>query len=531
MRQTFAVKAAASHVPQLVLDLVVVAVCLGGGYLLAARFDLFAQLEAAVAANPGQPVADVVGGLFLAACGLALYGMARSFGRAKTQAARAAAEEQASSAAMHDQLTGLPNRRHFKGVLNWHLAQQGDARKMAVVALNLDGFRQVNDLHGRAVGDELLNSVGQLINMRAGVDGFAARLGGDDFAIVLLGQGEEFVMDWLPALITTLEQPFTLTSKTVEIGATAGVAFGPADAGDAETLLHRADVALRRAKEKTRGWFAFFKAGMDERIHERAMFEHDLWVAVRDDLVEPYFQPVVQLHDGRTAGYEVLARWTHHARGLLLPAHFIPAAEGAGLIGDLTLNLLGKACREALAWPGEPQLTVNLSPQMLDDPRLAKKILKVLAETSFPASRLEIELTETALVTDFAAAREIFAALKAQGVKLALDNFGAGHTSLRQLRELPFDTLKIDRSLVAAMADDTEAALMVRSMSALAQNLGLQVVAEGVETPEQAQALLAMGLDFGQGHHFGKAVAAADVVKPAKKRKRVVEPVEPEQAA
>jgi diguanylate cyclase (GGDEF)-like protein len=499
---------------RLARDLLVLAAFLAAGYFAFTQYNLADRVQI-VAAQSDYPRFGMALGLVLVlVLGLLLYACTRAGTRLKQLTERVKIEEVAQNAAMHDQLTGLPNRRHLKGVLNWHLAQQGDTRRMAVIACNIDGFKAINEKHGRAAGDELLVSVGQLLNMRAGVDGFAARLGADDFAIVLLGYNEETLMDWLTALLTAIEQPFTLTAGKVEIGASLGVAIGPTDAGDAETLMHRADLAMRRCKEKTRGWFAFFKTSMGARVHERAVFEHELFVAVRDDLIDPWYQPVVQLETGKVVGYEVLARWPHEDRGLLMPDQFIPAIEGANLIGDMTLNLLRKACRETANWPGEPALSLNISAQMLVNPQLAQQILSVLVETGFQPKRLEIELTETALVADFDAARAIFAALKEQGVKVAIDNFGAGHTSLRQLRELPFDRMKIDRSLVAAMATDREAGLLVRSMTVLAQNLNLDVVAEGIETPDQAQALIALGCDLGQGHHFGKATAGADLFPP-----------------
>ncbi len=504
--------AGSRFIRHVLIDLAVVAGIVAVAVVAATQFNLFGQLQSLAARN--ATLNQVFGALFVAGLGLAAYGLIRSQSHMGELKRRLKAEEQTENAAMHDQLTGLPNRRHLKGVLNFHLAQTGDARRMAVIAVNLDRFKSVNDMHGRAVGDELLASVGQLLNMRAGVDGFAARLGGDDFAVVLLGQSEEFVMDWVTAAITAIEMPFKLTNVTTDVGVTMGVAFGPSDGAEAETLLHRADVAMRRAKEKSRGWFAFFKNGMDDRVHDRAIFEHDLWVAVRDDLIEPWYQPLVQLKDGKVTGYEILARWTHRERGLLMPDQFIPAAEGAAVIGEMTLNLLRKACNEAATWHDGSILSINISPQMLQDPKLPKHIFRVLAEANFPPERLEVELTETALVADFDAARAIFAQLKAKGVKIAIDNFGVGNTSLRQLRELPFDKLKLDRSFVETMTDDRESALMVRSIIVLAEGFGLDVVAEGVEKQDQADALIALGCAVGQGHHFGKA-APADERKAA----------------
>jgi EAL domain-containing protein (putative c-di-GMP-specific phosphodiesterase class I) len=256
--------------------------------------------------------------------------------------------------------------------------------------------------------------------------------------------------------------------------------------------------------------------------------------------MEPAFQPLVNLADGQVRGYEILARWTNETRGPVPPDQFIPAAEGAALIGDLTLNVMRKACREAATWPGQPVVSINLSPVLLSHDRdIDRKILKVLIETGFQPGRLEIELTETALVADYDAARAIFTSLKEQGVRIALDNFGEGHTSLRQLRELPFDKLKIDRSLVSAMSEDKDAAILVRTIVAMAQNLGLEIVAEGVATIEQAKALGVLGCGAAQGELFGMALPAAEVQPRPQPQKRIAPPrpvsqpaaAAPEQAA
>jgi predicted signal transduction protein with EAL and GGDEF domain len=293
--------------------------------------------------------------------------------------------------------------------------------------------------------------------------------------------------------------------------------IGPADGIEAETLLHRADMAMRRAKTDSRGWFAFFKSAMAQRVMERALFEHDLWTAVRDDQIQASFQPLVQLSDGSVQGYEILARWRHAERGDVAPDQFIPMAEASGAIEPLTMSLLRKACMAASGW-GEPcKLSLNISPTQLGDPELATNLLNVLKDCGFPPDRLEIELTEGALVADVDAAREILVALKARGVAIALDNFGTGHASLRQLRELPFDKLKIDRSFVSRMLEDAASNGQVRAIVSLAKNMGLAVVAEGVETPGQAAALADMGCDMGQGHHFGRPLSAKAIqgAKPA----------------
>jgi diguanylate cyclase (GGDEF)-like protein len=480
---------------QTIRDILIFAAFNAAGYIFAVQLDAFARLEGIAKGYHGPQFDQFSGMCLMAAIGLVLYVFTRLAKKLKILGARVKEEEAAARAAMHDQLTGLPNRRHLKAILNWHLSQTGDARKLAIIAINLDNFRDINELHGRPVGDELLVQVGQILNMRAGVHGFAARLGEDDFVVVLLRRTEDQLMDWMSALLTQIETPIKLTTKEIDIGATIGVAIAP--------------VALQRAKEKTRGWFGFFKAGMDERVHERAAFEHDLWAAVRDDVMEPWFQPLASLDDGNVRGYEILARWNHAERGMVSPDQFIPAAEGAALIGDLTLNVMRKACREAAAWPGQPIVSINLSPVLLQDRDIDRKILKVLVETGFQPGRLEIELTETGLVADYDAARAIFTSLKEQGVRIALDNFGEGHTSLRQLRELPFDKVKIDRSFIQAMNSEREALVMVRTIVAMAQNLSLEVVAEGITSLQQAKQLHALGCGMGQGELFGLAAPAA----------------------
>lgn len=487
-------------------DLLVLAGFLAAGYILATQLHVFARLQGLTEQYTGLPLSEAFGTLFLAGLGLTLYGFTRSGQTVKELGRRLEAEDRATRLAMHDQLTGLPNRRHLKGVLNWHLSQSRDAGELAVIAVNLDGFRPVNDLHGRGVADELLASVGQLLNMRAGIDGFVARLESDEFIVVLQNRTEEELMDWLSSLLTAIEAPFVLTSQEITIGASIGVAMAPTDGDDAETLLHRADLALRKAKEKTRGYFAFFKAGMDERVHERAQFEHDLWLAVSNDEIEPWFLPVARLNDNKVCGYEIVARWRHAERGLIEPGQFVPVAEGSDLVEELTLNVLRRACREAADWWGAPHLSINISPLMLQDEFLPIKILKILDETGFVAGRLEVELTETALGSDFEAARTIVASLKNQGIKIVLDNFGTGHSSLGQLWALPFDKLKIDRIFIEAMIQSREAGVMVRTIAALAKNLNIGVVAEGVETAEHAAALIDLGCETGQGDLFGVAL-------------------------
>jgi diguanylate cyclase (GGDEF)-like protein len=453
------------------------------------------------------------------AAAVLLVGVILAFADRRVAATELAAAQQAAAAALHDALTGLPNRRHLSETLARWLTECDETRQLVVVAVDLDRFKPVNDLYGHGVGDELLVKIAGLLREEAGPGGFVARLGGDEFVLIAPDPGADELIGKLSALVAKFEAPIALAGHEVSIGATLGVAMAPADGRDAANLMRRADVALYRAKEEGRGRYAFFEAGMDERVRERAAIETDLRIAIRNDEIEAHFQPFVELGSGRITGYEILARWTHAQRGAVEPSVFIKIAEETGLIGELGINVLRRACRESLHWPGAPRISLNVAALQLKDANLAQKLLKVLAECGFPAKRLEIEITEDALVADFDAARAILISLKNLGVAVALDDFGTGYSSLRHLRELPFDELKIDRSFVHSMGDSAEALSIVRTIVQLAKNLGLGVTAEGVETEAQARELVALGCKRGQGFLLGRPqagpIAAADVQQQA----------------
>lgn len=501
-------------------DLMIFAGFIAAGFILSVNLDVVGLIHAWATDFENLQLSKFIGTVIIASVGLTLYIITRYHTHIRALRERLHAEERARRVAMHDQLTGLPNRRHLKGVLNWLLSETDGGKRLAVVMLNLDKFREFNDAHGRPAGDEMMIHVGKVLNVRAGIDGFVARLESDDFVVLLPNQAEDELMEWLSATLTAIEAPIMSGDKWLTISATAGAAVGLADGRDAETLLHRSSLALRRAKDAHRGWFAFFKTGMDDLVRQRALFEGELAAAVREDQIAPYFQPLVNLQDGSVRGYEILARWTHPTRGPIPPTHFIPAAEASGAIGALTFNLLRRACAEAAKLPGTPHLSLNVSPVQLEQADFAHELLRILEEAHFPPARLEVELTEAALVTDRDAARAIVSVLQAKGVRLALDNFGTGHSSLLQLRQLPFEKLKIDRSFVRAMINDKEAGVMVRTMISMAKSLGLTVVAEGVESEEQARILAGLGCDMAQGYYFGRAIAHVD---PQQAVRRVAE--------
>ena len=412
-----------------------------------------------------------------------------------------------------DALTDLPNRRRLYEELQAALAGlERSGGGVALLLLDLDRFKAVNDVHGHLAGDQLLQLVAARLRAVARAGDLVARLSGDEFALLvrldLSGQpplANEAAAQLARRIVATLEQPFQLpVGAAVQIGASVGVALAPSEQAGADALVHRADVALYRAKTEGRGRFCFFEAGMDAHIQARAALEADLRRAVAEDAIVPHFQPLVQLDTERVVGFEMLARWPDPVRGMVSPAEFIPVAEDMGLIGPMTDRLLRRACCVAATWPDGILLACNISPLQLRDRAFPDMVRAALDESGLSPHRLELEITESALVGDLDLARELLGELKALGVRLALDDFGTGYSSLRQLKLLPFDKLKIDAGFVGTMAGNAESRKIVAAVVGLGLSLGLVTVAEGVEEPATAALLRDLGCDVGQGWMFGR---------------------------
>jgi diguanylate cyclase (GGDEF)-like protein len=419
---------------------------------------------------------------------------------------RQLAEARAQSLARHDPLTGLANRRHFLEELDRRLALVGDEQiAFALMFVDLDRFKPINDVHGHAIGDQLLQAIGARLSACIRDDSFAARLGGDEFAVLLEGPGgREAVAAAARRVLHELSAPILINGLKLTVGASIGVALCPQDGRTAADLLQRGDAAMLRAKED-RGAYKFFDSSIDEAMKSKAALETDLRAAIPGGEIVPYFQPVVNLASGELAAFEVLARWPHRMRGMVLPNLFIPVAEDAGLVDAMFWALLAQSCRKALDAPGEFNLAVNISPSQVRDQWFPEKVLRTLRETNFPAQRLEIEVTESAMIGDVARAKSSLMSLKNQGVRVALDDFGTGYSSLFLLRELPIDKIKIDRSFVSRLVTDRESGTIVGALVGLGRALGLQVTAEGVEDAETAEALTRLGCEFAQGFLFGAA--------------------------
>ena len=420
---------------------------------------------------------------------------------------REAAEARAQTLARHDSLTGLANRRHFLEDLERRLGLIGQEKSaFALMFVDLDRFKPINDVHGHAIGDELLQVIAARLSGCLRDDSFAARLGGDEFAVLLEGpDGRDGVAAAARRVLHELSAPILVNGLKLTVGASIGIAMCPEDGRNAADLLQRGDAAMLRAKED-RGAYKFFDSSIDEELKSKAALETELRTAIPNGDIVPYFQPVLRLDDGELAGYEVLARWPHRERGMISPVDFIPVAEEAGLVDAMFWALLARACAKALSAPGEFMLAVNISPSQIRDQWFPEKVLRTLRETGFPAQRLEIEVTESAMIGDIQRAKSALMSLKNQGVRIALDDFGTGYSSLFLLRALPIDKLKIDRSFVGTLTTDRENATIVGALVGLGKALGLQVTAEGVEDEATADMLRAMGCEFAQGYLFGAAI-------------------------
>ncbi len=448
--------------------------------------------------------------IFLVAAAFAIKG------RARLRAALAFTE----AVARTDALTDLPNRRRLYEDLRTALARPDrSGGEVALLLCDMDRFKLVNDVHGHPAGDHLLQLVAARLRSLVRPGDLIARLGGDEFALVVPldaaaqpGPSGETAANLARRIITVLKQPFKLPDGAiVQIGVSIGIAIARPEDNSADALVRRADVALYRAKSDGRSRFHFFDSGLDAHIQQRASLEGDLRQAIANDLLVPHFQPLVDMATERLIGFEMLARWPHPTRGMVPPGEFVPIAEDIGLIGPMTECLLRRACRIATMWSPELLLACNVSPLQLRDRGLPAMVQSILDETGLPAHRLELEITESALVGDIDLARDLLGELKALGVRLALDDFGTGYSSLRHLQMLPFDKLKIDASFVRAMDSDIESRKIVAAVVGLGQSLGLVTVAEGVEGAGTAALLRDLGCDIGQGWLFGRPGSAETI--------------------
>ncbi|MEH6487624.1 putative bifunctional diguanylate cyclase/phosphodiesterase [Hyphomonas oceanitis] len=421
----------------------------------------------------------------------------------REHARRVVAEQTMSDLALADSLTELPNRRAFHRVLQ-NLTEAGNG-SCVLFMIDLDRFKPVNDLYGHGVGDTVLRELSaRLRNVSQGAAIFA-RLGGDEFAVLYSGaQTLEMRTAIATRILAEMEKPVRIGAIVCTVGASIGIATCAPDAAlSGDELMRRADLALYRAKGSGRGTFCHFRDEMSDQLAARKRLEHDLQRALSNGEIRAHYQPLVRLSDGRVEGFEVLARWLHPDLGMIMPDAFIPIAEDTGLIQQMTMALIREACSDPMHQAGQHYLAINISASLLNRD-LCAHVVKIIQAVGFPAERLELEITESALINDIEAAGLVLAQLRRAGFSLALDDFGTGYSSLTHLRKLPINKIKIDQSFIATMTHNPTSRKIVEALVSLAASMDVEVTAEGVETSDMAFQLRDIGCLTAQGYYFGR---------------------------
>jgi diguanylate cyclase (GGDEF)-like protein len=434
-----------------------------------------------------------------------LFGWRRAKDLAEALSALNRAEQEAHRNAYVDCVTGLANRFALVNELEKGLLQL--PAEGTLVLFDLDHFKKVNDLHGHAAGDRLLSHVGGILRQSIPDAALIARLGGDEFSVVMPVTDQGAVDATVGRVLEVLVSPIDVGGFHAHVSASAGIA-SLASGLSAEDMLRRADIAMYASKRGGRNRASWFAAEQEAELRTRVLLEEEIRSGVEAGEFVPFFQPLISLSSGETTGFEVLARWNSPHRGLSEPADFIDVAEATGLIAPLSMDVMRKALIEARGWPAHLKIAVNISPVQFRDPRLAERILKLLAETGFPARRLEVEITEGSLIESPEQAATIVKSLKNNGISIALDDFGTGYASLTQLQSLPFDRIKIDKSFVASIGESEQSRAIVSTIASLGKLLCVPITAEGVESESIRRRLAEVGCDDAQGWLFGRAVSA-----------------------
>ena len=466
-------------------------------------------VAASLEGSTSSPINSQLAVAFTLNVALILFAWRRSNDLQKALAANEAAQRSAHDSAFTDHVTGLANRRELTRALS---EPDPEIVGRVLLLLDLDFFKKVNDLHGHIVGDEVLKHVAGIIRERTPEGSCCARLGGDEFAVLISRQPDEVVTKSVSDIIRSIAEPLALETATVQVSASAGISR--IERGmTAEDCLRRSDIAMYAAKRAGRNCRIWFDEKMEQELLARTQLEDEIRGAIVAGEFVPFYQPQIDLGTGELIGFEVLARWKSPTKGLLEPVAFMDVAEASGLISDLSVSVMSQALREARDWPAELRIAVNISPIQFRDPHLAERILKLLTEANFPASRLEVEITESSFLEDRETALAIVESLKNVGVTISLDDFGTGYASLSQLQSLPFDRIKIDKSFVTSLLSDAQSDAIVNTILSLGRALHLPITAEGIEDDGTRERLSRLGCSDGQGWLFGKAVPGSTVTE------------------
>jgi diguanylate cyclase (GGDEF)-like protein len=464
-----------------------------------------------------------------------LFGWRRYAEMAREVSVRREAEEEARKLAESDPLTGCRNRRSLMPEVTNLLADESGESEVALLLIDLDNFKAINDRSGHKAGDAVLIAASARIARVLPAGALVARMGGDEFACALrCDANDRAALDRLASdIVAAVSQPVEAGNFRIDVTVSVGIATSRQpgqECPDAETLAHWADVAMYHAKKSGRDRHAWFEPRMESELRFRNALESGLRNGIPNGEFVPYYEQQIDIQTGELVGFEMLARWKSPEFGVVSPELFIPLAERLGVIGELSEGLIRRALQDAKEWDENLTLSVNISPVQLRDPWLAQKLLLLLQETGFPPHRFEIEITESCLHENIAVVRSIIASLKNQGVKVSLDDFGTGYSSLAQLRALCFDRLKIDRSFVSELAQAGANSELVAAIVSLGRGLGLPIVVEGIENDEALAVLRQLGELKGQGYHYGRPEdaeatlqrllmkAATDIARPAEDR-------------
>jgi diguanylate cyclase (GGDEF)-like protein len=424
-----------------------------------------------------------------------------------------AAERRITHLARHDKLTELPNRGYFEEWFTATLkAAGGSGEKLVVMALDLDHFKSVNDTLGHLVGDELLIAVSNRIRMIINVDDFVSRFGGDEFMVVhRAGSRPDEALVLAARLIEAISAPYRIGPHDIKIGLTVGIAYHPKDGADAAILLRNADLALYKAKRDRRGTFRLFEPEMDREARERWQFESDLSSALENNELQLFYQPIIDLPSGKIVGCEALLRWLHPEKGWISPGRFIPIAEETGMIVEIGRWALLHACKDAVGWPDGACVSINLSAIQFHREDIVANVRQALLASGLPPRRLDLEITESVLIEDREAVQRALAELRSLGASISLDDFGTGYSSLSYLVDYPIDKVKLDRSFISAITTSREKLAIVRTVATLADELGLTLVAEGVETADELRVVEMQKIRRVQGFFFSQPVPVGEI--------------------